>query len=662
MNRFLTTLALAAGIACAAFGYEPPRHNDTYTTNGVTYAQRGGLGAADYVVTNIDASAVGKVQSVNGKTGDISLDASDVGAATAEQGAKADAALSRAEAVAGFTEWNVTPTAPSGKFFYISAVQVYDYWIYNVWLCSAEGEWNDRPPDADLFPLSDHEVSLSFRINGVSYTATRTRLIPEKWALSNITNATGGAVSAADVRGIGIDYIAAPFERGRDYEEGDVVTINDRFYRFVAKWLKQWTGDPIEEGWVEELTDFSKLGGAVLAQKFLPLGYGGTNSATLKKIDAGVWNNKRTYFTIEPTGIGFEDGYGGKFEMIGDELRSSPTPSSHSSARIRDLLTYSSMRPIAEPYILDNNPTNGFPTSPFYVYSYLTNYYYTASEVSGKVEIAKATLVPNTRTINGASLSSNIVLNANMVGAMPSDAKIDKLYDEIGSRYISGDGSVWSKSAEDWWYAVYDNTTYDFAPYPEMGENCWRCASFIAGVSATLSYGTSSSGYWHLAFGNGAYTDAQGSIDDNSIYFSYFRGIPFTRYTSGGAFAYETRLAYTNDITIATNSLARTIPNNITRTANDATLVYYDGANARNLIYLRQATHSLAGLMKSTDKAALDTLVSTAVTRQTVTNVVDEVKELHYDDELGVTWETRIVGGEMKFFAVTNTNISVLGN
>ena len=80
MNRIALTLALAAGITCAAFGYEPQRHNGTFTTNGVTYAQRGGLGANDYVVTNIDAAAVGKVKSVNTKTGDVVLDAQDVGA------------------------------------------------------------------------------------------------------------------------------------------------------------------------------------------------------------------------------------------------------------------------------------------------------------------------------------------------------------------------------------------------------------------------------------------------------------------------------------------------------------------------------------------------------------------------------------------------------
>ena len=80
MNRIALMLALTAGITCVASGYEPPRHNDTFTTNGVTYAQRGGLGAADYVVTNIDASAIGKVTSVNGMDGDVVIDAKSVGA------------------------------------------------------------------------------------------------------------------------------------------------------------------------------------------------------------------------------------------------------------------------------------------------------------------------------------------------------------------------------------------------------------------------------------------------------------------------------------------------------------------------------------------------------------------------------------------------------
>ena len=54
--------------------------------------------------------------------------------------------------------------------------------------------------------------------------------------------------------------------------------------------------------------------------------------------------------------------------------------------------------------------------------------------------------------------------------------------------------------------------------------------------------------------------------------------------------------------------------------------------------------------------------VASAVTYNELTNTVNAVKELHYDDVLNVTWEMRVVGGEIKFFAVTNANISVLGN
>ena len=64
MNRIAFTFALAAGIACASFGYEPQRHNDTFTTNGITYAQRGGLGASDYVVTHVDLSGLATSEEV----------------------------------------------------------------------------------------------------------------------------------------------------------------------------------------------------------------------------------------------------------------------------------------------------------------------------------------------------------------------------------------------------------------------------------------------------------------------------------------------------------------------------------------------------------------------------------------------------------------------
>ena len=77
--KSLFAAALAA-IGFSAFGFDQPAYDATYTTNGITYAQRGGLGVKDFVVTNIDAESIGKVKSVNGRVGDVVLDAAAVNA------------------------------------------------------------------------------------------------------------------------------------------------------------------------------------------------------------------------------------------------------------------------------------------------------------------------------------------------------------------------------------------------------------------------------------------------------------------------------------------------------------------------------------------------------------------------------------------------------
>ena len=159
MNKIAMMLALTAGITCVAYGYEPQRHNGTYTTNGITYAQRGGLGAADYVVTNIDASAVGKVQSVNGKEGDVVIDADSVGAVArdADYLAVSNAAMGAVAAANAYTDASISETNEG----FVAAVTAVS-------------------PPVEL---------------------------PQKWALANITNENGEAVSAEDVRALSaFDY------------------------------------------------------------------------------------------------------------------------------------------------------------------------------------------------------------------------------------------------------------------------------------------------------------------------------------------------------------------------------------------------------------------------------------------------------------------------
>lgn len=151
MNKIAMMLALTAGITCVAFGYEPQRHNDTFTTNGITYAQRGGLGAADYVVTKIDDSAVGKVTSVNGKEGDVVIDANSVGAVArdADYLAVCNAAMGAVAEANAYTDASISETNEG----FVAAVTAVS-------------------PPVEL---------------------------PQKWALSNVTNKNGEAVSAEDV-------------------------------------------------------------------------------------------------------------------------------------------------------------------------------------------------------------------------------------------------------------------------------------------------------------------------------------------------------------------------------------------------------------------------------------------------------------------------------
>ena len=50
------------------------------------------------------------------------------------------------------------------------------------------------------------------------------------------------------------------------------------------------------------------------------------------------------------------------------------------------------------------------------------------------------------------------------------------------------------------------------------------------------------------------------------------------------------------------------------------------------------------------------------VTAETVTNVVESVRDLIYDEQLGITWRRVMHGGNLYFVAVTNANILVEGN
>ena len=257
MNRIALMLALTAGISCAAFGYEPQRHNDTFTTNGVTYAQRGGLGAADYVVTNIDASAIGKVTSVNGMDGDVVIDAKSVGAVANDANYLAvsnramTALQSYTETDPRFHEWVGGVTNDMGV---ISAAESAMF-AYTLGAPASEVSYaaEDITDISNGFAAADE--ALSSRLSLASLAATNYTDEAIGAAIANTNPAFSNAVLSV---GLGIDtntvaVINALVEAGDELPIGGAATVGGLLLALAAAiaWLKK-----------NKVGSFASVGGA----------------------------------------------------------------------------------------------------------------------------------------------------------------------------------------------------------------------------------------------------------------------------------------------------------------------------------------------------------------------------------------------------------------
>ena len=104
------------------------------------------------------------------------------------------------------------------------------------------------------------------------------------------------------------------------------------------------------------------------------------------------------------------------------------------------------------------------------------------------------------------------------------------------------------------------------------------------------------------------------------------------------------------------SSIVPTIPNNITRTATDATLVHCDSGNCTNsLVYIRQASSSLAGLMTAADKTKLDGVNDYAnVSNKAVSAIQPEGSTsitIHgYDSSLSLEPPSGLLGGHSTYY------------
>lgn len=282
---------------------------------------------------------------------------------------------------------------------------------------------NDIPGDASIMTNTQAYVEAMMEAAG---------------KVKSVNSKTGDVeLVAADVSAVGISYVALPFETGRDYAEGDVVTINDRFYRFNQRWRKQWGDDPIGYECVDELTDFRNLGAALFAQTFLPLGDGGTNAPNYKKVFTGRANNVNCYFTISPDGISVNDSFGGEFRTINDELRYTGD-GVNASVRIRDMLTLDATCSFKPQYLTEE--FKKYPTSAYYVHDYLTNYYQTA-QTAGNTYLSKADA--NTDYLKKTDAASTYATPSSVDGKVATalaNARFMYLYNNYGNIRMRYDG------------------------------------------------------------------------------------------------------------------------------------------------------------------------------------------------------------------------------
>lgn len=507
--RRSSVFAIACALAFAGvWAYTPVRHDGSYTTNGVTYAQRGGLGSADYVVTNIDANAVGRVKSVNGKDGVVTLDYSDVSALPDDQ------------------------TLLEGNANFSNAV-----------------------------------VSVSPPVE-----------LPDKWALANVTNATGGAVSAVDV--------GAP------------------------------TRAEVEAGWWSEWV--VRDHGSII-----------TNAEIIYFPATGYWQA-----SVDGD---YVDGMNGSADATYLEFSESG----------KYLLTATRHR-VAAPV----------PTKPS--------------------DIGAASLAAHTSLVAQVSIVSNVAMNAAQVSDVINGFTPWVFSDGVQRTFVK-----FALSADDTWLSPYrygyridaqpDGAYYAFSVEPEVA---FLKFAFFEGTPVNPDeWGTDydfSASRTDLNIARRTETEAalagKASTNDVQLTPAYGEwtitrdGVDVTAQVPQPVFSQEQGEWWVGSSHISSDMTADGTKGGTENSTHLAWEAFADafGDHIASYSAVRVAVGYVLGAQA--DKVLASTNLQTGVSAATVTNVVDEVKELHYDEVLNVTWETRIVGGEMKFFAVTNANISVLGN
>ena len=455
---------------------------------------------------------------------------------------------------------------------------------------------NDMPGDAPIMT------------NAQEYVDAKVASIPvPDFTVSNDTlvatiEATAPGLAPSNV-------VSKVFDSSKGYVVGEVVLFSNELYRAT-----QNTGDPDAE-YPEPATSpadpysgpavweklenpaLDEVMGGALMDSYLRLGSGGYSDKYEFKVRIG---------TASDGGVSYFHGYDGYVGVSNtkNDRGTYLTPGG-------DILVVRDGRPYntydLDGFIMRNNvyPITGqyareeykdsLVTSPYYVKQFLESNYIDHAT-------ADATYAPKSDTFTKGQVLAEIAEALGIYAAT-------NLYDVTMTKRIDGDRQVYEAMPPT---VVFSNSyTQVFMPVDGVEDN-WRCV--VDGVTNDLVYVNS---MWIFRRGGSnvdrgntpSHTASEVSFNDGGTTVTFYRVTIPGEWQNVGTLALVSDIpsaASPEDLAAATNELAKTIPNNITRTATDATLVHCDDGSCTNaILYIRQASSTLAGLMTAADKNTL---------------------------------------------------------
>lgn len=81
---------------------------------------------------------------------------------------------------------------------------------------------------------------------------------------------------------------------------------------------------------------------------------------------------------------------------------------------------------------------------------------------------------------------------------------------------------------------------------------------------------------------------------------------------------------------------------------------------AVGILMAQDVQKAIRGNLTTADEVVTNVNLAAYAKQSEITNVVNEVKSKFFDEPLTVEWTVKMVNGEMKLYATTNVNTSVL--